>query len=154
SAALRDRVNSLEKELSGLRAELYAMPQPEKAFAAVVLEPGVTHLLQRGDVGLQADVVTPPGLSAIRGLSPGFGVLPDAPDGERRRKMAEWIANPANPLFSRVMVNRVWHYHFGVGIVDSANDFGYNGGQPSHPELLDFLAAEFIRNGWSLKKLH
>ena len=52
------------------------------------------------------------------------------------------------------MVNRIWHYHFGVGIVDSPNDFGFNGGRPSHPELLDWLSGEFLRNGWSLKKLH
>ena len=61
---------------------------------------------------------------------------------------------PCNPLFARVMVNRVWHYHFGSGLVKNPNDFGFNGGTPSHPELLDWLAQEFIRGGWSLKKLH
>jgi len=68
--------------------------------------------------------------------------------------LAEWIASPRNPLFARVMVNRIWQDHFGAGLIDSPNDFGFNGGKPSHPELLDWLAGEFIREGWSLKKLH
>ena len=67
-------------------------------------------------------------------------------------KLADWIASADNPLFARVMVNRVWHYHFGAGLVKNPNDFGFNGGTPSHPELLDWLATEFIRGGWSLKK--
>jgi hypothetical protein len=150
----RARAGELEKELVALRAKREAVAKPEKSFAAVVLEPGPTHLLHRGDIGSPKEVVAPAGLSAVKGVSPNFGISADASDRERRRKMAEWIANPANPLFSRVIVNRVWHYHFGAGIVDSPNDFGYNGGQPSHPELLDFLAADFIQNGWSLKKLH
>ncbi len=154
NAADRENAERLEAELTGLRAELAALPKTEKAFAAVVLPPGLTHLLRRGDVNMKAEVLAPAGLSAVRGLSPDFGVEPDASDRERRRKMAEWIANPANPLFSRVMVNRVWHYHFGAGLVESPNDFGYNGGQPSHPEPLDYLSSEFIKSGWSLKKLH
>jgi len=68
--------------------------------------------------------------------------------------MAEWITHPQNPLFSRIIVNRLWHYHFGVGLVDTPNDFGFNGGRPSHPELLDWLAAELAESGWRLKHLH
>ena len=64
----------------------------------------------------------------------------DASEAERRRGLANWIASEANPLFSRVMANRVWHYHFGAGLVNNPNDFGFNGGTPSHPELLDWLA--------------
>jgi hypothetical protein len=78
----------------------------------------------------------------------------EAPDRERRKRLAGWVANEANPLFSRVMVNRVWHYHFSAGLVANPNDLGFNGGLPSHPELLDWLAGEFVRSGWSLKKLH
>jgi hypothetical protein len=78
----------------------------------------------------------------------------DAPDADRRRSLAEWIANPDNPIFARVIVNRIWGHHFGTGIVENPNDFGANGGPPSHPELLDTLAVELVKSGWSLKSLH
>ena len=68
--------------------------------------------------------------------------------------LAKWITDANNPLFARVIVNRLWHYHFGSGLVETPNDLGFNGGRPSHPELLDFLAGELIRQGWRLKMLH
>jgi hypothetical protein len=76
------------------------------------------------------------------------------PSTGRRLVLAKWIASPENPLTARVIVNRIWRQHFGAGIVDTPNDFGKMGDPPSHPELLDWLASEFIANGWSLKKLH
>src|SRR5205807_4986074 len=94
------------------------------------------------------------GLSAIPLPSPDFGLAADAPEGERRLKFAEWLTQPDHPLTARVLVNRVWHYHFGRGIVATPNDFGYNGERPTHPQLLDWLASEFVGRGWSVKKLH
>ncbi len=69
-------------------------------------------------------------------------------------RLARWIASERNPLFARVIVNRLWQYHFGQGLVDTPSDLGFNGGRPSHAELLDWLAAELVRQGWSLKALH
>jgi hypothetical protein len=69
-------------------------------------------------------------------------------------ELAQWITDPNNPLTARVMVNRIWQHHFGRGIVDTPNDFGVRGKAPTHPELLDYLGAEFKQNGWSLKKMH
>ena len=80
--------------------------------------------------------------------------LPAGTEGSGRLHLAEWIADPANPLTARVIVNRIWHHHFGSGIVKTTNDFGVRGAPPTHPKLLDFLANEFIANGWSIKHLH
>jgi hypothetical protein len=87
-------------------------------------------------------------------MKPRFGVKPDAPEGARRAALAGWITDSSNMLAWRSIVNRVWHYHFGAGIVDSPNDFGRMGSLPTHPELLDWLAVEFRDGGGSFKKLH
>ncbi len=137
------RVESLEAELKSAREQLAAEPAPPLAFAADFRTMGPTHILTRGDVTRKGEAVTPAGLSCLNG--------PAAMD---RRAVAEWIASDRNPAFARVMVNRVWHYHFGSGLAANPNDFGFNGGKPSHPELLDWLAASFVRGGWSVKKLH
>ncbi len=80
--------------------------------------------------------------------------VPESETGSGRKELAEWLTDPANPLPARVMVNRIWHYHFGKGIVATTSDFGVRGSAPTHPELLDYLAARFIEDGWSVKKLH
>ena len=72
----------------------------------------------------------------------------------RRTALAKWLTDPENPLPARVMVNRIWHYHFGKGIVGTPSDFGVMGERPTHPELLDWLAKEFVRGGWSMKHMH
>jgi len=139
-------------ELHELQQQLDSLPKPDKAFAAAPRDPGITHLLLRGDVNRKGEPLAPAGLSALPDAD--FHLPANAPDSERRRRLAEWIANPANPLFSRVIVNRIWAHHFGTGIVENPNDFGANGGPPSHPELLDALAGGLIESGWSLKALH
>ena len=82
------------------------------------------------------------------------GPIPLMPTTGRRSALAKWITDPANPLTARVMVNRVWQYHFGRGLVATPSDLGTRGGQPTHPELLDWLASEFAAKGWSVKQLH
>jgi hypothetical protein len=123
-------------------------------FTVLSQQSGPMHFLARGDVSLPGEAVAAGGLSAMQGLSPDFQLPVDAPDGLRRQKLAEWIASPDNPLFHRVAVNRVWHYHFGQGLVLSPSDLGFNGGQPSHPGLLEWLAVRFREDGYSLKSLH
>ena len=75
-------------------------------------------------------------------------------EGSGRMELAEAIASPQNPLTPRVMVNRIWQHHFGVGLVTTASNFGQLGDRPSHPELLDYLAARFVEQGWSIKAMH
>jgi hypothetical protein len=90
-------------------------------------------------------------LTALRPLLGSLDQKTDSPEQQRRLALAHWIARPDNPLTARVIVNRLWQYHFGVGIVASPSDFGHMGTPPSHPELLDWLASELVYNGWRLK---
>jgi hypothetical protein len=100
------------------------------------------------------EAIGPGGLACLKGLPHEFQLADSQNEGARRAALAAWIAAPNNPLTWRSIVNRVWHYHFGRGLVDTPNDFGRNGSRPSHPELLDWLAVEFLERGESLKNLH
>ncbi|WP_152054021.1 DUF1553 domain-containing protein [Tautonia marina] len=125
------------------------------AYAVSPREPGTSHRLIRGDPATPAEVVAPGGLSAIDATIPSaFGLDPEAPDAERRTRLAAWISHPENPLFARVIVNRIWQASFGTGLVATPSDFGFNGGDPSHPDVLDWLARDLIEHHWSLKHLH
>ena len=109
------------------------------------------HVLERGNWDSKGDSVGPRALGVL--LPDGAPELNADIDNPRTR-LADWITDPAHPLTARVIANRVWLYHFGQGIVKTANDFGVNGERPSHPKLLDFLASELVDSGWSLKHLH
>jgi hypothetical protein len=153
---LREKHTTLTNELTALRSRAMSA----KAYANVPQTPAITRVLARGDIANPGAVVSPAGITSVIGPKADFELKPDASDADRRKKFAEWIAAPNNPLFARVIVNRVWHYHFGTGIVETPNDFGFNGGRPSHPELLDWLAAYLAKpdrkvgGAWSLKSLH
>ena len=116
--------------------------------------PAETRILVLGDHKRPGQPVVPGFLSI---LDPNPAVIPKPANPKtlgRRLALAQWIASPQNPLTARVFVNRLWQQHFGQGLVDTPNDFGLAGSRPSHPELLDWLAAEFVRGGWSVKHLH
>ncbi len=149
----REEHARLSRESAKLRDALKTLQTPPLAWCAVPSAPPPTFLLKRGDVEKPGEPVTAGGLSVIRAPAPDFGLAADAPEGTRRLKLAEWLTSPNHPLTARVMVNRLWHYHFGRGIVATPNDFGFNGERPTHPELLDWLASEFIAQGWSVKKM-
>ncbi len=148
------QLHAHQAELAALQKQLAAEPTPPPAWIPSIRPAEPTRLLVRGDVTRKADIVTPGGMSALRTLPADLGLPADATDAAKRRAFADWVTHPDNPLFWRVAVNRVWHYHFGAGLVENPNDFGYNGGQPSHPELLDELAVAFRATGGSLKSLH
>jgi Protein of unknown function (DUF1553)/Protein of unknown function (DUF1549)/Planctomycete cytochrome C len=113
----------------------------------------VTRLLRRGDPTDPGEELQP-GIPAVLGQGPLEAPVSSKQSSGRRLWLARWMTSPSNPLVARVMVNRVWQWHFGEGLVASENDFGVVGQRPSHPELLDYLATEFVQSGWSLKKLH
>jgi hypothetical protein len=114
-----------------------------------------TFVLLRGNPHVKGPKVEPAFPQVLSSSAPVIPTPPpDARTAGRRRVLADWIASPDNPLTARVMVNRVWQYHFGRGLVRSPNNFGFQGDKPTHPELLDWLAAEFVNHGWQLKPLH
>jgi len=122
-------------------------------YAVMPKQPEPTRVLSRGNPGQPQQVVSAGGIGAL-GPAAEWGLTESATEAEVRKRLAQWITAEENPLFARVIVNRLWHYHFGVGLVDTPNDFGFNGGRPSHPELLDWLASELIAQGYRLKPLH
>ncbi|HEV3078176.1 MAG TPA: DUF1553 domain-containing protein [Gemmataceae bacterium] len=144
---------SLRADLKQKQAEWDARAVPV-SYSGVMRQPEPTVIYVRGDIRKPGAPVTAGGLSPVRTTSSEFQLPADAPEGVRRLCFAEWAARHDNPLTARVMVNRIWQYHFGHGLIDTPSDFGFNGGRPSHPELLDWLAQRFIADGWSVKKMH
>ncbi|MEO2013392.1 MAG: PSD1 and planctomycete cytochrome C domain-containing protein [Fuerstiella sp.] len=132
-----------------MRSVAARIPKPRKPMATGRLEN--TAILTGGDLFASAKPVTPSVLSAVPG-GLEFSV-PDSIEG-RRSALADWIASPQNTLTARVMVNRIWQHHFGRGLAGNPNNFGATGKKPTHPKLLDWLAGEFIRSGWSVKHMH
>jgi hypothetical protein len=124
---------------------------PMQVYAGQFANPEPTYLLDRGEITRKGQRVAP-AAPAQFGAQPKMPM--DAPEHERRAVFAQWIADPKNPFTSRVMVNRLWQHHFGTGIVATPSDFGINGARPIHPELLDWLADEFVSGGWDIKRIH
>jgi len=150
----RNELETARADLKAARDALGAIPKLPVSYAGTRMQPEPTKFLRRGDVRSPENVVTAAGLSAVREVKPEFGLGPDAPEAQRRIKFAEWLCDPGNPLPARVMANRIWYLHFGQGLVATPNDFGASGAPPTHPELLDWLAAKFMESGWSMKSLH
>ncbi|MFO0802772.1 MAG: DUF1549 and DUF1553 domain-containing protein [Gemmataceae bacterium] len=130
-------------------------PKPLEKIAAYYEtdpKPPVHHLLKRGVHDKPGDEVQP-GVPASLGGKFVIAKAAGVSTG-RRTAFANWLANPEHPLFARVMVNRIWQHHFGTGLVSTTDNLGVSGAKPSHPELLDWLAAEFVKQGWSVKAMH
>ena len=141
-------------KLKELEKKIEALSKTNKVYAGTFQQPAPTRVMYRGDPLAPREVVAPEGLSALKPLLKPLSMKPDAPERERRIAFAQWLTHSNNPLTARVMVNRIWHYHFGRGIVATPSDFGDMGFRPTHPELLDWLAMEFMENSWSVKHIH
>ena len=116
-------------------------------------EAPATHVFYQGDFSQPREEVAP-GFVSVLDPNPAAIEPPRADTTGRRLALANWIASAGNPWTARALVNRVWQHHFGVGLVATANDFGFSGARPTNPELLNWLAVAFINDGWSIKKLH
>ncbi|OYW22505.1 MAG: hypothetical protein B7Z55_04540 [Planctomycetales bacterium 12-60-4] len=149
----RASFESAEAQLQAAETQLKQIPPLPMAYAGVFKQPAEpVYLLKGGSVMQRGDPVAPASLSTLSHAN--FTVPLDAPEGAARIQFARWMADDRNPLTPRVIVNRLWHYHFGHGLVATPSDFGYNGERPSHPELLDHLAQRLLAHGWRLKPLH
>jgi hypothetical protein len=148
--AKRKELQTEKKAIDDERAELDKHP---KSWAALSTAPVALQVLKRGDVLTPGEDAPPGTLSAIR-FPTLHSLATDDADPARRLKFADWVADRDNALTWRVIVNRVWQYHFGSALVTTPSDFGLAGSRPSHPELLDWLADEFRRSGGRIKSLH
>jgi hypothetical protein len=154
TAEEREDYKRLQITLRTIELHLANLSETPLAYAVTPIPPPPTNILLRGDVEKPAEAVTAGALECLSALQADFQLKPTETEGVRRLKLAQWIADPKNVLTWRVVANRVWHYHFGTGLVASPNDFGFNGERPSHPELLDTLALSLLKAGGSLKALH
>ncbi len=166
--ATRTRRQTLLAKMEQLVNEFKKLPTPSLVYSggihngsgtfvgtgAASGKPRPIYLLARGQVTQPLAEMTPGSLSALTFRPFEFALEPSSGEGARRVALAHWVSDPSNPLTWRSIVNRVWLYHFGRGFVDTPNDIGHNGGLPTHPELLDWLAADFRDSGGSLKRLH
>ena len=159
---------ALEKEIESLQAAAETLKQVKLLQAKVLPKPQIralfdrgtpspTYIQLRGDPMSPGDWVQPAVPSVLSNGETPFDVKPPWPGATktgRRLALARWLIQPDHPLTSRVMINRIWKHHFGTGIVTTLGNFGQTGARPTHPELLDWLALEFIRQGWSMKAMH
>lgn len=155
-AATRRRMLELRMQieraaLAAQQRDAWASQAPAVSLLYAVAEGAPHHAkIQKRGEPLQPGAEAPRRFLEILGGDP----LPEGATGSGRRELAEWLTRPGNPLTARVMVNRIWQHHFGRGLVPTPSDFGVRGQPPSHPELLDYLAARFMAEGWSIKAVH
>ena len=169
--SLLEERKTIAGQISELKAAQGKLPSPEKVYVGKVhfgsgafrgrggLGPREIRVLHRGEVTMPREVVQPGTVGFIASTPKTFELAKDHHEGQRRMALANWIVEKQNPLTWRSIVNRIWHYHFVNGIVDTPNDFGRGGSKPTHPDLLDWLAVEFRDGGdylqkQSIKSLH
>ena len=151
SASLRD----LRREIAAIdraKRNVPDLPQWWAGNFSTIKDP--THVFIGGNPQRPGKEVVPASLSALDRASGGYALPKEAPEAERRLALANWLVDERNPLTPRVWANRIWQKHFGRGLVNTPSDFGFMGNQPSHPDLLDWLAGQLVNNGWRIKSIH
>ena len=157
AAEERALLAEIDQQLAALDGQIAAVPPlPTAWIGSRVAEDaaGPFHVFLGGSPQQLGDAVVPASLSVLKDAAAEYALQPDAAESTRRQALADWIVHRQNPLTPRVSANRLWHYHFGTGIVDTPSDFGYMGGRPTHPELLDWLAVQLHQHDWRLKPMH
>jgi hypothetical protein len=151
---LRRKRDAAFAELMAIDVELSSLPRGDLVYAVESHAPRLINVLHRGEVDQPGEVASPGALACVPSLSASFDLRNPNDEGSRRAALADWLANPANMLTWRSIANRLWHYHFGRGIVSTPNDFGRNGAMPTHRGLLDWLAVALRDHGQSQKAFH
>jgi hypothetical protein len=150
----KERYATLKEEL----AKFDSIKPPEPPLAEAMIDEGrvapATFVLSKGVWDAPTDEVKPGFLTILDPATPAISSPADLNSTGRRSVLANWLADGKNPLTTRVMANRIWHYHFGRGVAGTPSDFGMMGERPTDPQLLDYLASTFVENGWSIKKMH
>ncbi len=158
---MREEQSNIDGRIKGAERERWSALKRQLAEFDSLKPPDLTPALTVTDVAAQAPATVIPGTD--RAIEPGFlavlglpapAIQPTGTSSGRRTALARWLTDPSNPLAARVMANRIWQSHFGRGLVTTTSDYGRLGEKPSHPELLDWLAARFVESGWSMKSLH
>jgi hypothetical protein len=150
----RAKIEELERRIAEVEHQIAELPKLPLLRVGRYEQPvGPQCVFERGDANQKGDAVVPASLSTLADSATAYAMAADAPERERRLAFARWLVADDNPLTPRVLVNRLWQHHFGAGIVATPSDFGYMGEQPSHPELLDWLAAQLRAGGWKLKPI-
>lgn len=155
--AQRDKFGKQIAELDRKIREVPALPRLR--VGRLAQPEGDYHVFLGGDPQRKGDVVVPSSMRTLDGAVASYALANDTPERDRRNALAEWIVGPDNPLTPRVLMNRLWYYHFGQGILPNPSDFGFMGGEATHPALLDWLARELVSpsgggEAWRLKRMH
>lgn len=153
----RERQAEIGKLLAKVNREIREVPAFQKVWIGKRVAAdaaGPFHVFLGGSPQKKGKQISPASLSALTEPGHGYDLPSGQPEAVRRQHLADWLVSSENPLTPRVLANRIWHYHFGRGLVSTPNDFGYMGELPSHPELLDFLASQLVANEWKIKALH
>ncbi len=145
------RFKQLNEKRLQLEAKLAELSRSPLVYAGQFTSPEPVYRLHRGEVMQKRELISPQALSEFGAK---LQLSERIPDQDRRLALAKWMVDPKHPLTARVIVNRLWQHHFGTGIIDTPSDCGLNGSKPTHPELLDYLAAELIEHSWKLKAIH
>ncbi len=148
------QLGALARRLADVDGRIAAVPKLPAAWIGTHQpKPAPTFVEKGGDPTKPAAQVVPSSLAVLDLVTKPYALKPESGEGERRVALAEWITRD-NPITARVLANRLWHYHFGTGLVDTPSDFGFMGSKPTHPELLEFLARRLVKHGWKLKAVH
>jgi len=153
-AQQRQTITAKLREVEAAIGKVPALPRAWLGSRSAKDAAGPFHIFLGGSPQKRGDEVAPSSLSFLAEVTEPYQLSADASEAQRRQALADWVTAADNPLTPRVLANRVWHYHFGTGIVATPNDFGVMGTPPSHPQLLDWLARQLVAGGWRLKPLH